>query len=102
MCLKICLKLKLEMAKIRYADHLWKEKDPSFYSLRMVDMRDLVRVSSSVAVVEDVLNDLNSIDKDQTVKCSRIFSFFGTRSVAGIKSDSINCRGAFSAPLYSG
>ena len=64
MCLKICLKLKLEMAKIRYADHLWKEKDPSFYSLRMVDMRDLVRVSSSVAVVEDVLKDWNSIDKD--------------------------------------
>ena len=27
-------------------------------------MRDLFRVSSSVAVVEDLLKDLNSIDKD--------------------------------------
>ena len=43
---------------------MWKEKDPSSYTLRMVDMRDLVRVSSSVAVVEDLLKDLNRVDKD--------------------------------------
>ena len=30
----------------------------------MVDVKDIVRVSSSVAVVEDALKDLNSIDKD--------------------------------------
>ena len=41
-----------------------EEKDPSSYILRMVDMRDIVSVSSSVAVVEDVLKDLKSIDRD--------------------------------------
>ena len=61
--LKSCLKLKFEMTKIRQADHLWKEKDPASYTLRTVDMRDFVRVSSSIAVVEDVLN---SIDKNHT------------------------------------
>ena len=44
-----CLKLKFEMAAIRQADHLWKEKDPASYTLRLVDVRDLVRVSSSIA-----------------------------------------------------
>ena len=64
LCLKLCLKLKLEMAKIWRANHLWKENDPTFYTFRKLDMKDLFRVSSSVVIVEDVLKDLNSIDKD--------------------------------------
>ena len=61
LCVKNCLKLKLEMAKIWRANHLWKENDPTF---RKLDVKDLFRVSSSVVIVEDVLKDLNSIDKD--------------------------------------
>ena len=70
-----CLKLKLEMAKIPHADHLWKKKDPSSYTLRMVDMRFLVSVSSIVAVVEDVLKDLNRVDRDHASSKVRL-NFF--------------------------
>ena len=38
-------------------------------------MRDLVRVSSSVAVVEDVLKDLNRIDRDHASRKLRL-NFF--------------------------
>ena len=27
---------------------MWKEKDPASYTLRMLDVRDLVRISSSI------------------------------------------------------
>ena len=61
------------MAKISHANHLWKKKDP--YNLRMVDMRCLVSVSSIVSVVEDVLKDLNRIDRDHASRKVRLNSF---------------------------
>ena len=63
--LKTCMKLKFEMTKIRQSNHLWKDvhgNSTSSSSLMMVDLRDLVRVSSSVAVVEELLKELNQVD----------------------------------------
>ena len=63
--LKSCMKLKFEMAKVRQSNHLWKDINVSgdaTSSLMMVDLRDLVRVSSSVASVEELLKELSQVD----------------------------------------
>ena len=92
--------VKLEMAKIWRANHLWKENDPTFYTLRKLDMKDLVRVSSSVVIVEDVLKDLNSVDKDLTKSKVRLNFFRSLEPKAQLASKVIRSAGeAFSKAL---
>jgi len=59
--LKQIMRLKFETTKIRQAQHLWQERESagsSNKSLMLIDLRDLIRVSSSVASVEALFREL--------------------------------------------
>ena len=70
--LKQCLKLKFEMTKIRQLEHLFVETTNDFMLID-ADLRDLVRVSSSVSVVEklldsDTLNGATTLEELDVVR----------------------------------
>lgn len=59
--LKQIMRLKFETTKIRQAQHLWQERESGEISnrtLMLIDLRDLIRVSSSVASVETMFREL--------------------------------------------